>query len=123
MKWVALVWALALSCVAETALEIIERHEFDLVLSDIVMAGPMDGLELAREIRRRRPGLPILLVTGYSNVIPSAEAEFAVLRKPYQLTDLSRAAAKLIAEAQSPPPSNLVSLRDVRRTMKPPERS
>jgi len=36
------------------------------VFSDIVMAGPMDGLALARRLRQLRPELPILLATGYS---------------------------------------------------------
>jgi len=72
------------------ALQAVEENKFDLVLSDIVMAGPLDGLGLARAIRERHPDLPIILATGYSNAAKEAAAEFAVLRKPYQLADLSR---------------------------------
>jgi PAS domain S-box-containing protein len=107
---------------AETALREVEERELDLVVSDIVMAGAMDGLGLARAIRQRHPTLPVLLVTGYSNAVASAETEFTVLRKPYELADLGRAAAKLVAEAQ--PPSNLVHLRDAKRALQvKPERS
>jgi PAS domain S-box-containing protein len=98
---------------AETALREVEARELDLVVSDIVMAGAMDGLGLARAIRQRHPTLPVLLVTGYSNAVASAETEFTVLRKPYELAELGRAAAKLVAEAQ--PPTNLVHLRDAKR--------
>jgi PAS domain S-box-containing protein len=107
---------------AETALREVDERELDLVVSDIVMAGAMDGLGLARAIRQRHPTLPVLLVTGYSNAVASAETEFTVLRKPYELADLGRAAAKLVAEAQ--PPSNLVHLRDAKRAVQAkPERS
>jgi PAS domain S-box-containing protein len=100
---------------AQAAIEALEARKFNLVVTDIVMAGPMDGLGLARAIRQRYPDLPLILVTGYSNSAVLADPEFAVLRKPYQLEDLSRAAAKVIAESRQPPPSNLVRLRDIRR--------
>jgi PAS domain S-box-containing protein len=104
---------------AQGALEAIEARKFDLVVSDIVMAGVMDGLELARAIRQRHPDLPVILVTGYSDTAVVADAEFPVLRKPYQLAELSRATAKVIAESGQPPPDNLVRLRDARRSAQP----
>jgi PAS domain S-box-containing protein len=76
---------------AETALKEIDRDGIDLVFSDIVMPGNMDGLGLARAIKQRRPGLPILLATGYSDAAQNARADFPILRKPYQLHELSRA--------------------------------
>jgi CheY-like chemotaxis protein len=79
----------------------------------------MDGLGLARAIRQRHPDVPVILVTGYSQTAALADPEFAVLRKPYQLADLSRAAAKVIAEIRQPPPSNLVRLRDAKRGAPP----
>jgi PAS domain S-box-containing protein len=104
---------------ALTALEAVEARKFDLVVSDIVMAGGMDGLGLARAIRQRHPELPVILVTGYSDTAALAAPEFAVLRKPYQLAELSRAAAKVIAETRQPPPGNLVRLRDAKRGGRP----
>jgi signal transduction histidine kinase/ActR/RegA family two-component response regulator len=65
----------------------------DLVFSDIVMPGDMNGLDLARETRARRLDIPVLLTSGYAEqAIHDAEAEgLTVLRKPYSLSDLSAA--------------------------------
>jgi two-component system NtrC family sensor kinase len=90
-------------------------RSFDLIISDIVMAGPLDGLALARRVRAENPNLPVLLVTGYSHIAPEASVDFTVLRKPFEIADLSRAASRLIAEAKQPPSANIVRLRDVRR--------
>ncbi len=61
------------------------RH-VDLVFSDIMMPGAMDGMELAQEIRRRRPGMPVLLTSGYAEAaIGEAAAQgISVLAKPYE---------------------------------------
>jgi PAS domain S-box-containing protein len=99
---------------AASALEIIGKETLDLVVSDIIMAGPMDGLTLARTIRERQPGLPLLLVTGYSHLVNEASADFMVIRKPFKLAELSRIAARMIAESKQPAITNVVRLRDVR---------
>jgi CheY-like chemotaxis protein len=80
---------------AEAALREIERHDFDLVFSDIVMPGKLDGLSLARHLREKRPDLPILLATGYSDAAAGVRGDFPILRKPYEIHQLSRAIAKL----------------------------
>jgi two-component system response regulator FlrC len=49
------------------ALQLLDTHEFGMVVSDLRMA-PMDGLELLHEIRTRRPGLPVLLMTAFGDV-------------------------------------------------------
>ena len=100
---------------AAMALDILERTSFELVVSDIVMVGPTDGIDLARRLRQRRADLPIVLTTGYSEASHAAEAEFTLLRKPYQLPDLRRAIAKTIAEARGLNATNIVRLRDARR--------
>jgi CheY-like chemotaxis protein len=102
---------------ASAALEAIDRDSFDLVISDIVMAGAMDGTALARAIRARKPNLPVLLVTGYSPAAGGRDAEFTTLRKPFQLAELSRVAARMIAESQQPPGTNIVRLRDAKAVM------
>ncbi|MBA3241118.1 MAG: PAS domain-containing protein [Acidobacteria bacterium] len=48
----------------DAALALLEGASFDLVFTDLSMPG-MDGLEVAREVHRRRPGLPVVIVTGY----------------------------------------------------------
>ena len=63
----------------------------DLVFSDILMPGGMNGLELAREIRERFPGIPVLLTTGYSASAQDAVRQgVVVLQKPYDLEALRR---------------------------------
>ena len=74
---------------------------FDLMFTDIVMAGQLDGIALARIVRQRRPGLPILLATGYSSAAIAARDEFSILRKPYQITQLSRAIAGVVAQTRA----------------------
>ncbi len=74
------------------ALEAIEHNGIDLMFSDIVMPGKYDGIDLARQVRRLRPEIPILLTTGYSG---ARKSEFPILRKPYQIHELSEALAAL----------------------------
>jgi two-component system NtrC family sensor kinase len=83
---------------AEPALKLLASGEtFDLVVTDIVMPGGIDGVELARTLRAQYPSLPVLLTTGYSNAAQKAAAEkFAILLKPYQLGALERAVAEAV---------------------------
>jgi PAS domain S-box-containing protein len=64
-------------------------QEIDVIFSDVVLPGDVDGLLLARMIRARYPDLPIVLTTGYAKVFDS-ETEFPVLRKPFQISALGR---------------------------------
>jgi PAS domain S-box-containing protein len=64
----------------------------DIVFSDIMMAGGMSGLDLAREIRRRQPNLRVVLTTGYAEAAAGMEdGEFELLMKPYRLDALAHA--------------------------------
>ncbi|MBV8736214.1 MAG: response regulator [Alphaproteobacteria bacterium] len=63
----------------------------DLLLSDIVMPGGANGVDLARIVRNRYPKLPILLSTGYSAAAREASKEgLAILSKPYRVAALER---------------------------------
>lgn len=106
---------------AAAGLAALDSGSFDLVVSDIVMAGEIDGLGLARVVRQRYPRLPIVLVTGYADTAALAGAEFCVLRKPYRLAELSRTIAQTVG-AGDEPPANLVRLEDVRRSAHEPGR-
>jgi CheY-like chemotaxis protein len=68
---------------------------FDLLISDIVMPGGMNGVELARWTHNRpRPGLPIVLTTGYAGdqfADGSEEITWPVVRKPFRAEQLSAA--------------------------------
>jgi CheY-like chemotaxis protein len=83
---------------ASAALQLLETAEFDLVLSDIVMAGSMNGFDLALTIQETHPTLPVILATGYSEAAEQAAKMFTVLRKPYSIEDLNRAFAELAAQ-------------------------
>ena len=62
---------------AEAALLALERDTtIDFVFTDIVMPGRMDGLALARAIREKYPGLPVLLATGYSEALRDVTLNF-----------------------------------------------
>jgi DNA-binding LytR/AlgR family response regulator len=73
----------------------------DLMFSDIVMAGDMDGIALARRVREIAPGVPVLLATGYSEAAERIGEEFPILRKPYQMAELSRAVGATLANARN----------------------
>ena len=85
---------------ANAALAILLENEFavDLVFSDVIMPG-MNGVELAGIIRERYPGLPVVLTSGYSNVLAeNAHHGFELIQKPYSVESLSRILRKAIAE-------------------------
>jgi signal transduction histidine kinase/CheY-like chemotaxis protein len=85
---------------ATAALALLETGEpFDLVFSDMMMPVPIDGLALARSVRRSLPDMPVLLTTGFSEAASAAASDnFRLLLKPYRLADLAAA----LQEAQAP---------------------
>ena len=87
----------------------------DLVFSDVVMAGEMDGVALARRLRAEHPGLPVLLATGYSQAVERLGDEFPILRKPYKLPELNRAVSALLSLPSDPGDGKLVALDTARR--------
>jgi PAS domain S-box-containing protein len=76
----------------EAALEMIERYgSIDLLFTDIIMPGGMNGLRLAELVRERQPDVPVLLATGYIDALPAVKGEaasFPILTKPYRLNEL-----------------------------------
>ena len=85
---------------AKDALAALGKDEFafDLVFSDVIMPG-MNGVELATTIRERFPGLPVVLTSGYSNVLAeNAHSGFELIQKPYSVEALSRTLRRAIAE-------------------------
>ncbi|MCJ2126502.1 hybrid sensor histidine kinase/response regulator [Methylobacterium sp. J-077] len=80
---------------AREALEILDSSErIDLLFTDLIMPGGMNGVLLAREARRRQPKLKVLLATGYAEAslerTDIGGSEFDLLNKPYRRTDLVR---------------------------------
>jgi PAS domain S-box-containing protein len=88
---------------ARAALALLAEDEFavDLVFSDVIMPG-MNGVELAGVLRERYPGLPVVLTSGYSNVLAeNAHHGFDLIQKPYSVEALSRVLRKAISEKTS----------------------
>ena len=75
---------------AEAALKLLfaEGADIDLVFSDIVMPGTIDGVGLASEVRSRYPHLPVILTTGYSDAAQAAPPDLRILRKPFDTDTL-----------------------------------
>ncbi len=72
--------------------------EVDLMVTDQAMPG-MSGIELAELVRKRRPGLPVLLATGYADLPACQLAKLPRLAKPYQQSQLQAAIEELLAAA------------------------
>jgi len=89
------------------ALHLLDRPhaEFDVILSDIVMEGGMSGLDLAPRILERRPGMPIVLMTGYSDALRrGSQLGLPVVSKPFRLAEVAAALSNARREAEQREP-------------------
>jgi PAS domain S-box-containing protein len=78
------------------ALEILQSgREFDLLITDYSMPR-MTGGQLAKAAQKIRPGLPILLATGYAELPQDFDIDLPRLSKPYQQDQLAAEIAKLL---------------------------
>ena len=76
--------------------------DYDLLFSDVVMPGGMNGIELAQKAQERRPDLKVLLTSGYvGETGHHMQHDFPLIDKPYQCADL---ATRLRAVLGSPGP-------------------
>jgi two-component system, cell cycle sensor histidine kinase and response regulator CckA len=99
------------TCAADSreALQTLQRDPsaFDLVLTDQSMPH-LSGVELARELHRLRPEIPVVLTSGYSESLqgktPEALGVHSILWKPYTLDELSRTVGEALAKPWCPVP-------------------
>ena len=87
---------------AQAALQIIDSPaRIDLLFTDVIMPGGMNGKELAVAARRRRPGLPVLFTSGFPGTSQDDGIAFAaddvLLSKPYRRRELARAVREMLA--------------------------
>ena len=77
----------------EAALDLMDRYgSIDLLFTDIIMPGGMNGLRLAELVRERQPEVPVLLATGYIEDLPApvgSATTLPILTKPYRMNDLA----------------------------------
>jgi PAS domain S-box-containing protein len=81
--------------VADRARKALERlgttaEHVDLLMTDVVMPDGMNGLELATQVRAKFPTLPIVLISGYNDVVATDGSAFPVMRKPVPYDELYR---------------------------------
>jgi DNA-binding response OmpR family regulator len=86
------------------AIALLGREAFDLVITDLVLPGG-SGLEVARTSKRTRPGVPVILVTGWPGRVDRETLEShgidAVVEKPVGLDTLQATVARLIERAST----------------------
>jgi CheY-like chemotaxis protein len=75
---------------AETALSVLRSDTaIDLLFCDVVLGGPIDGVKLAEFARDLRPGLKVLLTSGYPDQVQARSSGMPIIGKPYQQADLA----------------------------------
>jgi PAS domain S-box-containing protein len=86
--------AVPASTAAEALTKVDAGLSFDLLFTDVIMPGGMNGMELAGEIARRRPGMKVLYTSGYTdNAMVEhgrIEQDALLLTKPYRKSELAQ---------------------------------
>lgn len=83
---------------AQAALDLVSSGEpFDVVFSDVIMPGGMNGLQLAQAVRHVRPDLPVLLTSGFNDAVEDMRSKgLPFLVKPYQASQLRASIGELV---------------------------
>ncbi|MEN6441369.1 MAG: sigma 54-interacting transcriptional regulator [Syntrophobacter sp.] len=84
---------------ARNGLELMQEHELDVVITDMKMPG-MDGMEFLDQIHRRKPDIPVIMMTAYGSVEKAVEAmrkgAFDYILKPFENEELKLTIRKAI---------------------------
>ncbi|HEY5756749.1 MAG TPA: response regulator [Steroidobacter sp.] len=82
---------------AEAAIDLVDDGmKIDLLITDFAMPA-MNGVQLAAELRKRNPTLPILMITGFSSLTDSDANGLPRLAKPFRQTELIAHVAEVLA--------------------------
>ena len=75
----------------EEAVQIIDRHKIDVVVSDLVMP-EMDGMELLKRVKSRKGDIPFVMITGHPTIETAVEAikkgAYDYITKPFQVEEV-----------------------------------
>jgi DNA-binding NtrC family response regulator len=79
---------------AELALDRVSREPFDTVMTDVSLPG-MSGIDLAKELLKRHPGLPVVIASGYGKLnidalVSDQRGPVFALQKPYDMATLEK---------------------------------
>jgi CheY-like chemotaxis protein len=80
----------------QTALELVEQDDFDLVLADVMMPH-LDGIDLVRRLRQRGHLLPIVLMSGIVDSV--AQPDIPFIRKPFELDKIVATVERALGSA------------------------
>jgi CheY-like chemotaxis protein len=103
----------------EEALEHIHRAGFDVVITDYQMPG-INGVELIRRIRVLRPGIPVILISGYAEALGLTEAstgaDAVIAKSAHEVSHLTRTVARLLRRRTARKPASPAANLKARRT-------
>jgi signal transduction histidine kinase/DNA-binding response OmpR family regulator len=94
----------------DAAAQLLETDQaFDLLFTDVVMPGVMSAIELARLAQQRRPGIGVLLTSGYTRDLIPARGEgtddLPLIAKPYRSEELAARVRAVLVARQQPKPA------------------
>ena len=92
------------------ALKLLDEKNFDLLVCDLGLP-ELSGLHVARWVKEFRPELPVIIATGYSEMIATEDYDKArideVIRKPFAVTDVLDRAHRLLNHQSESAPENV----------------
>jgi CheY-like chemotaxis protein len=106
-QWLtSLGYAVTVTALPEIALRLLTIETFDLLVTDVVMPGPMDGLALAAKSNSIRPGMPVLLASAFAKGLDSDKPPpWPLLNKPYSKIELAQQIRHMIDHASGTTPA------------------
>ena len=83
-----------------SAMEVMEKYPFDIVVTDFKMDG-MDGMEVLERVKKMNPDTKVIIITGYAQLDTASEAfrkgVFDFIAKPFRLDELKRVIIRAMA--------------------------
>jgi CheY-like chemotaxis protein len=86
-------------------LEVLERHRYDIVITDLQMPN-MSGWDVVEAVRGRLPTMPMIMISGFATEDDMRQAQAVgvpLLHKPFSVVELRRMVSELLAAGASPP--------------------